>query len=189
MPRSNDITETKDELKVANSKTGFRTRKTTPMKMPQADLKLKSSVSIESIPEDSEEMEDADIETSTELQLSKDGTFLLPKLNKVETAPKQSFKSEAIKVDLRHHLFEHEPLRNDKEEVSRVKLGKCLGIIKHQENKIKRKPRPKKVSNSNQTLPLVIEENPKVDLPCFLPDLFNVLMKVSIKASYVSKSL
>ena len=170
MPRSNDNTIRKDELKVANSKNGLRTRKTTPMKMPHADIKIKSSISIESIQEDWEEMEDPEIEISNELQLGKDGTFSLPKLNKVETAPKQTFKSNGIKVDLKHHLFEHEPLNNEPEEVGKVKLGKCLAIVNEQEKgmQIKKKSKMKKISNIEQTLPLVIEESPKVDPPCFV---------------------
>ena len=57
----------------------------------------------------------------------KDGTFLLPKLNKTEIAPKEVYKSKGIKIDLRHHNFENEPLPTDDECISKNSMM-CLDL-------------------------------------------------------------
>merc|ERR1712154_707292 len=84
----------------------IRSRKLTPRVMPSLPNN-KMSGSIEVI----QEQESEDIDTLTEKipgELEcKDGTFQLPKLNKVEIAAKTVPKTQGIKIDLRHHNFEN----------------------------------------------------------------------------------
>ena len=156
------------KLNNENSIKNIRSRKLTPRVMPSL-TNIMMSGSIEVIQE--QEVEEADNETeaingkiSGELEC-KDGTFQLPKLNKVEIAAKVIPKSQGIKIDLRHHNFENEPLKTYEECVTKVKLGKIL--YNDDSEKIKnlaKKKISRKISKGSETLALVIEEVPKVEL-------------------------
>ena len=139
-----------------------RTRKHTPMIMPSRHVSH-SSISIESIPEDENSCEEEDLpaDNRVQLQVVGDGTFELPKLNKVEVSQKPTFKSKAIEVNLRHHTFESTPLHTADEQTSRVKLGKPVF------DGLNLKSRRKKSSKS-EFLALIKEEGFKVelDVPC-----------------------
>ena len=142
----------------------IRSRKLTPRVMPSL-TNNKISGSIEVIQE--QEVDDIDTLTekiSGELEC-KDGTFHLPKLNKVEIAAKTVPKTQGIKIDLRHHNFENEPLTTYEECVTKVKLGKNLydNDSKTKKNLAKKKL-SRKISKGSETLALVIEEVPKVEL-------------------------
>ena len=144
----------------------IRSRKLTPRVMPSLPNN-KMSGSIEVIQE--QEAEDIDALNLTEKipgELEcKDGTFQLPKLNKVEIASKIVPKSQPIKIDLRHHNFENEPLTTCDECVTKVKLGKLLfdNDTKTKKN-LAKKNISRKISKGSETLALVIEEIPKVEL-------------------------
>ena len=147
-----------------NQVRNIRSRKLTPRVMPSLPNN-KMSGSIEVI----QEQEAEDIDTLTEKipgELEcKDGTFQLPKLNKVEIAAKIVPKTQGIKIDLRHHNFENEPLTTYDECVTKVKLGKILfdNDSKTKKN-LAKKNISRKISKGSETLALVIEEIPKVEL-------------------------
>ena len=159
MPKPSLHTEL-DNTAHGNQIRNIRSRKLTPRVMPSLS-NIKMSGSIEVI----EEIETEEAETiSGELEC-KDGTFQLPKLNKVEIAAKVVPKSQGIKIDLRHHNFENEPSTPTEECVTKVKLGKILfdNDSLKAKNLAKKKP-SRKISKGSETLALVIEEVPKVDL-------------------------
>ena len=123
------------------------------MVMPNSDAYRRTNT-IESIPEDEfEESEEYASENNNDLVRAKDGTFLIPKLNKVEQTQKKSFVSEGIKIQLRHHTFESEPLDTYDEETTRVKLGKPLPELK---TRVKRQKVTKK--DISQTLAVDLEQ-------------------------------
>ena len=164
MPKSDLVSEKDDatflKLGFENQIRNIRSRKLTPRVMPSLP-NIKMSGSIEVIQEQDIEAEN----NSGELEC-KDGTFLLPKLNKTEIAPKEVYKSKGIKIDLRHHNFENEPLPTDDECISKVKLGKILYDVnddKKSKNVAKKKV-SRKISKGSDTLVLVVEEVPKVEI-------------------------
>lgn len=154
----NTDSENQNDIKRHN----FRTRKLTPRVMPCSG-KIIRSTTVESIEEQDTETEEENIR---ELEKGFDGTFMIPKLNKTEVAPKPTFKSEGIKVDLTHHCFETQPLVPEKEESSNVILGKFLYEMNDEGNikQVQKKSRYRKISKGSETLALVIEEAPKVVL-------------------------
>ena len=181
----NTESENQNDVKKHN----FRTRKLTPRIMPSSG-KIIRSTTVESIEEQDIETEQENI---GEFERGLDGTFMIPKLNKTEVAPKPTFKSEGIKVDLRHHCFESQPLVPEKEESSNVILGKFLYEMNDEGNikQVQNKSRYRKISKGSETLALVIEEAPKVVLDvvfsfkvlvCFQCSICKTLFK-----SYVSK--
>ena len=143
----------------------MRVRKPTPMVMPQHKSdKVIAAQASESITEEESEQE-TESEQTTFLVTNVDGTFVLPKLNKVEVGPKQEFKTVTIKVDLKHHLFESKPLETSDEPTSCVILGRPFSIVVRKENeKIKkRKTLSKTVRDSSLTLALIDEIISEVD--------------------------
>ena len=147
-----------------------RVRKHTPMVMPRTQSdRLLSHQSTESIPEEetSSQSDQSDLaeeaEEAPKLN-NQDGTFVIPKLNKVEVAPRQEFKPKAIKVDLKHHLFESKPLETQPEPSSNVVLGRPIStVISTNENG--RKQRKKRIlkTHKEKALALIDEIIPEVD--------------------------
>ena len=164
MPSSN---ATSLDLPLKNSNT-TRSRKHTPMIMPSRSP-FHSSISCDSIPESNVEEEENITEDDTKIQLHviNDGTFELPKLNKVLITQRPTFESKTIEVNLRHHLFESTPLSIPIEGTSDVKLGKCLF------DELKPLPKRRKTT-SKESLALIKEEGFKVELECSL--VVNVFM-------------
>ena len=145
----------------------MRVRKHTPMVMPRTQPdRLLAHQSTESIPEEeAESLSDQSDRADLAPQInSKDGTFVIPKLNKVEVAPRQDFKSAAIKVDLKHHLFESKPLETDPEPSSNVILGRALSAVTSTDEN-NRKQRKKKILKTPKetALALIDEIIPEVD--------------------------
>ena len=163
--KNDDTADSK--LNNENSIRNIRSRKLTPRVMPTL-TNNKMSSSIEVIQE--QEVEDAETENNDEKITGelecKDGTFQLPKLNKVEIVAKVVPKTQGIKIDLRHHNFENEPLTTYEECITKVKLGKILYDNDSQKIKkcLAKKKISRKISKGSETLALVIEEVPKVDL-------------------------
>ena len=156
-----------------------RVRKCTPMVMPQPG-RLLSHHSDQSIPEEvpEEVPEEADRpDLSLGLLNNEDGTFVIPKLNKVEpTATKQEFKSKAIKVELKHHSFESNPLETSVEPASSVSLGRAISIVTfRKEKEEKRRKRNINKTAREMTLALVDEIIPEVDLR-YICSLFSVIV-------------
>ena len=125
--------------------------------------------STESIPEEEAETQSEQSDQSDQSVLApkinnQDGTFVLPKLNKVEVAPRQEFKSAAIKVDLKHHLFESKPLETSPEPSSNVALGRALSTVTAT-NENDRKQRKKRIlkTHKDTALALIDEIIPEVD--------------------------
>lgn len=154
------------KLNNENSIRNIRSRKLTPRVMPTL-TNNKMSGSIEVIQE--QEVEEAETENKNEKITGelecKDGSFQLPRLNKVEIVAKVIPKTQGIKIDLRHHNFENEPLTTYEECSTKVKLGKILYDNDSQKTKsLAKKKLSRKISKGSETLALVIEEVPKVDL-------------------------
>ena len=141
-----------------------RVRKHTPMVMPQTQPgRLLSHQSTESIAEEEGETPTDQSDPAPSLN-NADGTFLIPKLNKVEVGPRQEFKSKAIKVDLKHHLFESKPLETSEEPSSRVVLGRPLSIvISTNENDRSQKKKRILKTRKETALALIDEIIPEVD--------------------------
>ena len=152
----------------------IRVRKSTPMVMPQPG-RLLSPQTAQSISEDDElvEADQPDLvdltDTTSSLLNNEDGTFVIPKLNKVELGgPKQEFKTKPIIVDLKHHLFESKPLETSDEPSSQVILGRPMAITSfNDENEIKKRRKKMFKSTKDKTLALVDEIIPEVDL-CYM---------------------
>ena len=145
-----------------------RVRKHTPMVMPltQPD-RLLPHQSTESIPEEeAESLSDQSGQSDLAPKItSKDGTFVIPKLNKVAVAPRQEFKSKTIKVDLKHHLFESKPLETSPEPSSNVVLGRALSTVTatNENDRKQRKKRIFKTHKETTALALIDEIIPEVD--------------------------
>ena len=134
------------------------------MVMPQTQPgRLLSHQSTESIAEEEGETPTDQSDPAPSLN-NADGTFLIPKLNKVEVGPRQEFKSKAIKVDLKHHLFESKPLETSEEPSSRVVLGRPLSIV-ISTNEIDQRQKKKKILKTRKetALALIDEIIPEVD--------------------------
>ena len=151
----------------------MRVRKHTPMVMPRTQPdRLLPHQSTESIPEEEAESQSDQSDQSEQSDQSvlapkinnQDGTFVLPKLNKVEVAPRQEFKSAAIKVDLKHHLFESKPLETPSEPSSNVILGRALSTVTATDEN-DRKQRKKRIlkTHKDTALALIDEIIPEVD--------------------------
>ena len=173
-----------------NSIRNIRSRKLTPRVMPTL-TNNKMSGSIEVIQEqevEEVETENNDEKIKGELEC-KDGTFQLPKLNKVEIVAKVVPKTQGIKIDLRHHNFENEPLTTSEECATKVKLGKILYDDSQKTKTLAKKKLLRKISKGSETLALVIEEVPKVDLDvlCACAWLFSLenLQRKTIRISVV----
>ena len=138
---------------------GLRVRKHTPMVMPRTQPdKLLSHQSTESIAEEEAECSTDQSDHSDQSAPSinnEDGTFVIPKLNKVEVGPRQEFKSKAIKVDLKHHSFESKPLETSLEPSSNVVLGRALSTVTST-NENDRKQRKKRVSKTRKETALAL---------------------------------
>ena len=146
----------------------MRVRKHTPMVMPQTQPdRLLSHQSTESIAEEEEAecLTDQSDQSDPAPKLNnEDGTFVLPKLNKVEVGPRQEFKSKAIKVDLKHHLFESKPLETSPEPSSNVVLGRPLSTVISTNENDRRQRKKRIVKTRKETaLALIDEIIPEVD--------------------------
>ena len=129
------------------------------MVMPRTQPdKLLSHQSTESIAEEEAECSTDQSDHSDQSAPSinnEDGTFVIPKLNKVEVGPRQEFKSKAIKVDLKHHSFESKPLETSLEPSSNVVLGRALSTVTST-NENDRKQRKKRVSKTRKETALAL---------------------------------
>ena len=127
------------------------------MVMPRTEPdRLLSHQSTESIPEEETEPPSEVSELAAPNLNNEDGTFLIPKLNKVEVGPRQEFKSKTITVDLKHHLFESNPLETSPEPSSGVILGQPISTTLSSSNENAGRQKKKRIVKTRKETALAL---------------------------------